>query len=141
MRRMTFLTIFFFFFFFFFFFAFSRISESPNTIFSLFLMKKSMISNRRNKVRVSKNHENLKIEFIHFYVSQSRPESDANLKKCFAHGLWVFRPLFDSCSGHFDAKNTYFDVFFMFFDDFGRSQLLGSVIRGCRGAQEPRKIK
>ena len=62
-------------------------------------------------------------------------------KKCFAHGLWVFRPLFDSCSGHFDAKNTYFDVFFMFFDDFGRSQLLGSVIRGCRGAQEPKKIK
>ena len=62
-------------------------------------------------------------------------------KKCFAHGLWVFRPLFDSCSGHFDAKNTYFDVFFMFFDDFGRSQLLGSVIRGCRGAQEPQKIK
>ena len=55
--------------------------------------------------------------------------------------LWVFRPLFDSCSGHFDAKNTYFDVFFMFFDDFGRSQLLGSVIRGCRGAQEPKKIK
>ena len=35
----------------------------------------------------------------------------------------------------------YFDVFFMFFDDFGRSQLLGSVIRGCRGAQEPKKIK
>merc|ERR1712080_377827 len=35
-------------------------------------------------------------------------------KKCFAHGLWVFRPLFDRCSGHFDAKNTYFDVFFMF---------------------------
>ena len=62
-------------------------------------------------------------------------------KKCFAHGLWVFRPFFDSCSGHFDAKNTYFDVFFMFFDDFGRSQLLGSVIRGCRGAQEPKKIK
>merc|ERR1712083_1188101 len=62
-------------------------------------------------------------------------------KKCFAHGLWVFRPLFDSCSRHFDAKNTYFDVFFMFFDDFGRSQLLGSVIRGCRGAQEPKKIK
>merc|ERR1711994_38463 len=29
-------------------------------------------------------------------------------KKCFAHGVWVFRPLFDSCSGHFDAKNTYF---------------------------------
>ena len=62
-------------------------------------------------------------------------------KKCFAHGLWVFRPLFDSCSGHFDAKNTYFDVFFMFFDDFGRSQLLGSVSRGCTGAQEPKKIK
>jgi hypothetical protein len=62
-------------------------------------------------------------------------------KKCFAHGLWVCRPLFDSCSGHFDAKNTYFDVFFMFFDDFGRSQLLGSVIRGCRGAHEPKKIK
>merc|ERR1711994_351774 len=103
-------------------------------------MKKSMISNRRNGVRVSKNHENLKIEFIHFKWSQSRPESDANLKKnvlrmdygCFDH-------FFDSCSGHFDAKNTYFDVFFMFFDDFGRSQLLGSVIRGCRGAQEPQK--
>merc|ERR1712141_646738 len=62
-------------------------------------------------------------------------------KKSFAHGLWVFRPFFDSCSGHFDAKNTYFDVFFMFFDDFGRSQLLGSVSRGCRGAQEPKKIK
>merc|ERR1712083_856179 len=62
-------------------------------------------------------------------------------KKCFAHGLWVFRPLFHSCSGHVDAKNTYFDVFFMFFDDFGRSQLLGSVIRGCRGAQEPKKSK
>merc|ERR1712173_521032 len=62
-------------------------------------------------------------------------------KKCFLHGLWVFRSLFDSCSGHFDAKNTYFDVFFMFFDDFGRSQLLGSVIRGCRGAQEPQKFK
>ena len=29
----------------------------------------------------------------------------------------------------------------MFFDDFGRSQLLGSVIGGCRGAQEPKKIK
>ena len=29
----------------------------------------------------------------------------------------------------------------MFFDDFGRSLLLGSVIRGCRGAQEPKKIK
>ena len=29
----------------------------------------------------------------------------------------------------------------MFFDDFGRSQLLGSVIRGCTGAQEPKKIK
>ena len=29
----------------------------------------------------------------------------------------------------------------MFFDDFGRSQLLGSVIRGRRGAQEPKKIK
>merc|ERR1712228_1005655 len=41
----------------------------------------------------------------------------------------------------FDAKNTYFDVFFMFFDDFGRSQLFGSVIGGCRGAQEPKKIK
>ena len=53
----------------------------------------------------------------------------------------MFRPLFDSCSGHFDGKNTYFDVFFMFFDDFGRSQLLGSAIRGCRGAQEPKKIK
>merc|ERR1712141_807746 len=62
-------------------------------------------------------------------------------KKCFAHGLWVFRPLFDSCSGHFDAKNTYFDVFFMFFDDFGRSQILDSVSRGYRGAQEPKKIK
>merc|ERR1711994_447818 len=62
-------------------------------------------------------------------------------KKCFAHGLWVSRPLFDRCSGHFDAKNTYFDVFFMFFDDFGRSQLFGSVIRGSRGAQEPKKIK
>merc|ERR1711974_449887 len=62
-------------------------------------------------------------------------------KKCFTHGLWVFRPLFDSCSGHVDAKNTYFDVFFMFFDDFGRSQLLGSVTRGCTGAQEPQKIK
>ena len=62
-------------------------------------------------------------------------------KKCFAHGLWVFRPLFDSFSQHFDAKNTYFDVFFMFFDDFGRSQLLGSVSRGCTGAQEPKKIK
>merc|ERR1712141_79548 len=60
-------------------------------------------------------------------------------KKCFAHGLWVFRPLFDSCSGHIDAKNTYFDVFFMFLNDFGRSQLLGSVIRGCRGAHEPKK--
>merc|ERR1711994_757167 len=62
-------------------------------------------------------------------------------KKCFAHGLWVFRPLFDSFSQHFDAKNTYFDVFFMFFDDFGRPQLFGSVNRGCRGAQEPKKIK
>merc|ERR1711994_966609 len=62
-------------------------------------------------------------------------------KKWFAHGKWLFRTLFDSFSQHFDAKNTYFDVFFMFFDDFGRSQLLGSVRRGCRGAQEPRKIK
>ena len=62
-------------------------------------------------------------------------------KKCFAHGKWVFRPFFDSCSGHFDAKNTYFDVFLMFFDDFGRSQLLGSVNKGCTGAQEPKKIK
>merc|ERR1711994_211763 len=62
-------------------------------------------------------------------------------KKCFAHGLWVFRPLFDSFSQHSDAKNTDFDVFFMFFDDFGRSQLFGSVNRGCTGAQEPQKIK
>merc|ERR1711994_1196125 len=62
-------------------------------------------------------------------------------KKCFAHGLWVFRPLFDSFSQHFDAKNTYFDVFFMFFDDFGRPQLFGSVNRGCTGVQEPKKIK
>jgi len=29
----------------------------------------------------------------------------------------------------------------MFFDDFGRSQLPGSVSRGCTGAQEPKKIK
>ena len=50
-------------------------------------VQKSMISNRRNGVRVSKNHENLKIEFIHFYVSQSRPESDANLKKMFC--AWI----------------------------------------------------
>merc|ERR1712079_112225 len=58
---------------------------------------------------------------------------------CMDYGC--FDHFFDSCSGHFDAKNTYFDVFFMFFDDFGRSQLLGSVNRGCRGAQEPKKIK
>ena len=62
-------------------------------------------------------------------------------KKCFAHGECVFRALFDSCSQHFDAKNTYFDVFFMFFDNFGRSQLLGNGIRGCTGVQEPKKIK
>merc|ERR1712038_1445166 len=62
-------------------------------------------------------------------------------KKCFAHGLWVFRPLFDSCSQHVDAQNTYFDVFFMFFDDFGSSQLVYSVSRGCTDAQEPKKIK
>merc|ERR1711994_616505 len=62
-------------------------------------------------------------------------------KKCFAHVLWVFRALFDSCSEHFDAQNTYFDVCFMFFDYFGRSQLLDSVSRGCTGAQEPQKIK
>ena len=59
-------------------------------------------------------------------------------KKCFAHGLWVFRPFFDSCSGHFDAKNTYFDVFFMFFDDFGRSQLLGSGIRAAGAHKKPK---
>ena len=29
----------------------------------------------------------------------------------------------------------------MFFDDFGRSQLLGIVSRACTGAQEPKKIK
>merc|ERR1711994_1061901 len=29
----------------------------------------------------------------------------------------------------------------MFFDDSGRSQLFGSVNRGCTGAQEPQKIK
>ena len=58
-------------------------------------VQKSMISNRRNGVRVSQNHENPKIEFIHLEWSQSRPESDANLKKnvlrmgngCFDHFL------------------------------------------------------
>merc|ERR1711994_481630 len=29
----------------------------------------------------------------------------------------------------------------MFFDEFGRTQLLGSVSRGCRSAQDPQKIK
>ena len=62
-------------------------------------------------------------------------------KKCFSHRKWVCRTLFYSCSQHFDANNTYFDVFLMFFDDFGRSQLLGGVSRGCTGAQEPKKIK
>merc|ERR1712165_350108 len=56
------------------------------------------ISNRPNKVRVSKNHENHKIEFIHLEWSQSRPEFDANLKKMFC--AWImgvsttFRQLF-----------------------------------------------
>merc|ERR1712228_1149935 len=62
-------------------------------------------------------------------------------KKCFAHGKWVFRALFDSCSAHFDAKNTYFDVFLMFFDNFGRSLLSGSVRWSCLSAQDTKKIK
>ena len=53
----------------------------------------------------------------------------------------VFWVLFDSCSGHYDAKNSYFCVFLMFFEDFARSQLLGSVNRRCTGAYESKKIK
>ena len=53
----------------------------------------------------------------------------------------VFRALFDSCSGYYDAKNCYFCVFLTFFEDFARSQLLGSLSRRCTGAQESKKIK
>ena len=53
----------------------------------------------------------------------------------------MFRLLFDSCSQHFDARNTYSDVFLMSFVDFGRFQLLGSVNRACTSAQEPKKVK
>ena len=53
----------------------------------------------------------------------------------------VFRALFDSCWGHFDAKNGYFCVFLMFFDDFVSSQILGSVSRPCTGAYESKKTK
>ena len=56
-------------------------------------------------------------------------------KKCFAHGLWMFRQLFDSLSQHFDVKNTFFDVFFMFFDSFGRFQLFDIIKRRCAGPQ------
>jgi hypothetical protein len=38
----------------------------------------------------------------------------------------VFWPLFDRCSGHFDAKISYFPVFLVFFHYFAGSQLLGS---------------
>ena len=64
-----------------------------------------------------------------------------NSKKWSGHPKTVFRQLFDTCSQHFDAKNTYFYVFLMFFDDFGRYQLLGSVRGPCMGAQDPKKFK
>ena len=64
-----------------------------------------------------------------------------NSKKWSGHSKMVFRALFDSCSGHYDAKNCYFCVFLTFFEDFARFQLLGSVNRRCTGAQESKKIK
>merc|ERR1712141_328852 len=53
---------------------------------------------------------------------------------CFDHFLTAVR-------GNLMPKTRILTYFSCFFDDFGRSQLLGSVIRGCRGAQEPQKIK
>ena len=64
-----------------------------------------------------------------------------NSEKWSGHSKMVFRALFDSCSEHYEAKKCYFCVFLMFFEDFARSQLLGSVSRRCTGAQESEKIK
>ena len=63
------------------------------------------------------------------------------LEKCFEHCKWVILAFSDSCSGGQNGKNGYFCVFLMFFDDFARSQLLGSVSGGWRGAQKSKKIE
>ena len=62
-------------------------------------------------------------------------------KKRFESGKLVFRTLFDNCFGYFDAKNTDFWCFLMFFDDFGGYKLLGSFRWSRLVYKNPKKSK
>merc|ERR1719273_1169262 len=124
--------------------SYARARAPPLHFFAFFTIlgaKKCLREKRKTRSECPKITKISKSSLYTFMCPKVALNPMRTSKKCFAHVLWVFRPLFDSCSEHFDAKNKYFDVFFMFFDDFGRSQLLGSVSRGCTGAQEPKKIK
>merc|ERR1711994_1034319 len=85
--------------------AFSRISESPNAIVSLFLSPKHRFSNRRNGVRVSKNRENLKIEFICLDLAESSGEQPPTLRKMFRGRLGVEKSIF--LNPYFGSKRNF----------------------------------
>ena len=65
-----------------------KIAYYVNTGFSPSILASKTSEFRRQDIFFwVKNHENLKIEFIHFSLSQKVPESDANLKKMFC--AWI----------------------------------------------------
>ena len=81
-------------------------------------VKKHHFSNRRNGVRVSKNHDFSKIEFIHIFQSKSYGESIAKLKKMIGaleNGVSsTFWQLFRALWGQKVLFLRIFDVFWRF---------------------------
>ena len=79
-------------FFFFFFSVFTNFWEPKYCFFAIFdsrNVQKSMISNRRNGVRVSQNHENHVFEYICLDLVESSGESPPILRKMFRGHLGV----------------------------------------------------
>ena len=93
----------------------------------------------QNTIRVSKNHENLKIEFIHFYVSQSHPESDANLKKMFCAWIMGVSTTFWQLFGAFWCQKHVFWRIFHVFWRFWKVSIIGQREQGLQQCTRTQK--
>ena len=91
--------------------------------------------------RCPKNRKNLKIDILPQKYRECSGDAFFFVRKMFWTLESVFLIIFRQPLGAFWRKNKKFYVFLMFFDDFTRSQLFGSVHWPCMGVEGSKKIK
>ena len=91
--------------------------------------------------RCPQNRKNLKIDILPQKYRECSGDAFFFFRKMFWTLESVFLIIFRQPLGAFWRKNKKFYVFLMFFDDFTRSQLFGSVHWPCMGVEGSKKIK